>query len=230
MDGTSYSLGMIETWGFPALVAAADAAAKAADVKIVTFQGADAGIVTIYIIGDVASVQAAVAIGEQEAKRVGTLLASHVIARPDHSVREMIRQMLPKPAAAAKPEPAAAGDRTDVQAAAADTLNPAGQRTDEALAATAGEGGQTPALQSRDQADSQSGGEPDGDSAVSTESPTQQADQPSDWARKPVAELRRIARSMADFPLSGQEISVARKEELIRYLNERTKDGGGADE
>ncbi|MFM1653595.1 BMC domain-containing protein [Brevibacillus sp. B_LB10_24] len=90
------ALGMIETWGFPALVAAADAAAKAADVRIVTYQGADAGIVTIYIIGDVASVQAAVAAGEAEARRVGQLRSSHVIARPDGSVPQMIQGIVKK--------------------------------------------------------------------------------------------------------------------------------------
>lgn len=100
MSDYVYSLGMIETWGFPALVAAADAAAKAADVQVVTYEGADAGIVTIYVIGDVSSVQAAVEIGAAEAKRVGTLLSSHVIARPDRSVPQMIQRLLEKYAAA----------------------------------------------------------------------------------------------------------------------------------
>lgn len=91
-----YALGMIETVGFPALVAAADAAAKAADVRCVTYQGADAGIVTIYIVGDVASVSAAVAVGEAEARRVGQLRHSRVIPRPDRSVMQMVLQQLEK--------------------------------------------------------------------------------------------------------------------------------------
>ncbi|WP_312115562.1 BMC domain-containing protein [Brevibacillus reuszeri] len=89
-----YALGMIETVGFPALVAATDAAAKAADVRCVTYQGADAGIVTIYIVGDVASVTAAVAVGEAEARRVGQLRHSRVIPRPDRSVMQMVLQQL----------------------------------------------------------------------------------------------------------------------------------------
>lgn len=91
-----YALGMIETVGFPALVAATDAAAKAADVRCVTYQGADAGIVTIYIVGDVASVSAAVAVGEAEARRVGQLRHSRVIPRPDRSVMQMVLQQLEK--------------------------------------------------------------------------------------------------------------------------------------
>jgi ethanolamine utilization protein EutM len=93
---SGYALGMIETLGFPALVAATDAAAKAADVRCVTYQGADAGIVTIYIVGDVASVTAAVAVGEAEARRIGQLRHSRVIPRPDRSVLQMILQELEK--------------------------------------------------------------------------------------------------------------------------------------
>lgn len=52
------------------MIAAADAASKAADVKITTYQGADAGIVTIYIVGDVSSVQSAVIVGEEVARKV----------------------------------------------------------------------------------------------------------------------------------------------------------------
>lgn len=112
---SGYALGMIETIGFPALVAATDAAAKAADVRCVTYQGADAGIVTIYIVGDVASVTAAVSVGEAEARRVGQLRYSRVIPRPDRSVLLMILQQLEKEKA--KPEAKPAGKAQEKQAA-----------------------------------------------------------------------------------------------------------------
>lgn len=96
MRSDHYALGMIETTGFPGLVAAADAASKAADVEVVTYQKADSGIVTIYIIGDVASVQSAVNVGEKEAARIGTLRHVHVIARPDTNVKKMIFELLNK--------------------------------------------------------------------------------------------------------------------------------------
>lgn len=160
MEGANFSLGMIETWGFPTLVAAADAAAKAADVQIVTYQGADAGIVTIYIIGDVSSVQAAVSVGAGAAERVGKLLHAHVIARPDASVPQMIWQMARK--------------QTGVQ---------------EQLEAVTDE-----------------------------------------LAHKSVSELRKLARSHADFPLSGAEISTARKEELLQRLRELEAKRGEAKE
>ena len=90
MRGKQEALGMIETWGIPALIAASDAAAKAADVQVVTLEKADAGIVTIYMIGDVASVRAAVDAGQEAARQVGKLLSAHVIARPDTQVRDRI--------------------------------------------------------------------------------------------------------------------------------------------
>ncbi|MFC5527885.1 BMC domain-containing protein [Cohnella yongneupensis] len=95
------ALGMIETWGVPALIAAADAAAKTADVRIATYEKADAGIVTIYVLGDVASVKTAVDAGSEAAKRVGKLLASHVIPRPDASLYAMMKSWLPREEAAA---------------------------------------------------------------------------------------------------------------------------------
>lgn len=96
MEKKGYALGMVETKGFPALVAATDAASKAADVEIATYQKADGGIVTVYIIGDVASVQSAVAVGKAAGEKVGTVLYTHVIARPEENVKQMIFQLLDK--------------------------------------------------------------------------------------------------------------------------------------
>ncbi|MDB4868139.1 MAG: hypothetical protein JWR03_2472 [Cohnella sp.] len=90
------ALGMIETLGVPALIAAADAAAKAADVRVTAYEKADSGIVTVYILGDVSSVKAAVEAGEAAARQVGQLLASHVIPRPDASVHKMIQMLWPQ--------------------------------------------------------------------------------------------------------------------------------------
>ncbi|TXK76706.1 BMC domain-containing protein [Paenibacillus sp. N3.4] len=107
MNEKLMSLGMIETYGLPALIAAADAAAKTADVKVKTYEKVDAGIVTIYILGDVAAVKAAVDAGAAEAKRVGKLLSTHVIPRPDPSVHAMIQEawLSNQPKASSKEEP-----------------------------------------------------------------------------------------------------------------------------
>ncbi|QMV43573.1 BMC domain-containing protein [Cohnella cholangitidis] len=90
------ALGIIETWGVPALIAAADAAAKTADVEVTAYEKVDAGIVTIYVLGDVAAVKTAVDAGGEAAKRVGKLLGTHVIPRPDSSVFDMVQGLFPK--------------------------------------------------------------------------------------------------------------------------------------
>lgn len=156
MRATSYSLGMIETLGLPALIAAADAAAKAADVKVVSYEGADAGIVTVYVIGDVSSVQSAVDAGADAARRVGRLLHAHVIPRPDENVARLIKNLLkPEAKEEVKAEPAKAASGLQDQS---------------------------------------------------------------------INDLRKLARSYADFPLGTNEINTAKKEDLIRLLE---KQGGG---
>lgn len=76
------ALGMIEMRGYVGAVEAADAALKAAEVEIISTQKADAGLVTVLLRGDIASVKAAVEAGAAAGRRVGELVSSHVIARP----------------------------------------------------------------------------------------------------------------------------------------------------
>ena len=85
------ALGMIETYGLAALIAAADGAAKTADVQIYTYEKADAGILTVYIIGDVSSVSEAVEAGASIARSMGRLLHRSVIPRPDPDVLPHIK-------------------------------------------------------------------------------------------------------------------------------------------
>lgn len=91
------ALGMIETYGLAALIAAADGAAKTADVQIYTYEKADAGILTVYIIGDVSSVSEAVEAGAFIARSMGKLLHCSIIPRPDADVLPLIkfRHLLP---------------------------------------------------------------------------------------------------------------------------------------
>ncbi|MBB5323090.1 microcompartment protein CcmL/EutN [Anoxybacillus tepidamans] len=81
-----YALGMIETIGLTSLIAAADEAIKTADVRIITYEKPDAGIVTVYFVGDVAAVQEAVAAGTKKAKELGEYRSSNVIPRLDKNV------------------------------------------------------------------------------------------------------------------------------------------------
>ena len=78
------ALGMIETRGLTASIAAADAMLKAADVELVGTEKIGSGLVTVQ--GDVGAVKAAVEAGQDAASRIGELVAVHVIPRPHTSV------------------------------------------------------------------------------------------------------------------------------------------------
>ena len=84
------ALGMIETRGWVAMIEAADAMAKAADVDLTRWNNVDAGMVTIVCRGDVAAVQAAVEAGVRAGQKLGAVITSHVIPMPYDPVGEKI--------------------------------------------------------------------------------------------------------------------------------------------
>ena len=76
------ALGMIETKGFVAALAAADAMVKAANVTITQREEVGDGLVSVVIAGDVGAVKAATEAGAETANQVGELVSVHVIPRP----------------------------------------------------------------------------------------------------------------------------------------------------
>ena len=76
------ALGMIETKGYVAALAAADAMVKAANVIIVKREEGGDGLVAVVISGDVGAVKAATDAGAETAGQVGELVSVHVIPRP----------------------------------------------------------------------------------------------------------------------------------------------------
>lgn len=88
----SIAVGMIETLGFPAVVEAADAMVKAARVTLVGYEKIGTGRVTVIVRGDVSEVQASVAAGIENVKRVkgGQVLSHHIIARPHENLEYVL--------------------------------------------------------------------------------------------------------------------------------------------
>ena len=76
------AIGMIETKGYVAALAAADAMVKAANVTIVGREEVGDGLVAVIIRGDVGAVKAATEAGAETANQVGELVSVHVIPRP----------------------------------------------------------------------------------------------------------------------------------------------------
>ncbi|GGG00723.1 microcompartment protein [Rhizobium wenxiniae] len=85
------SLGLIETIGLTAAVAAADAAVKSANVTLVGYELANGdGMTVVKVRGDVGAVKAAVSAGAAEAGRVGTVVSTSVIARPANGLGKIV--------------------------------------------------------------------------------------------------------------------------------------------
>ena len=80
------ALGMIETRGFAAMVEAADAMVKAARVDLIGYEKIGGGYVTAIVRGDVAACRAAVDAGARAAEKVGEIVSTHVIPRPNAAV------------------------------------------------------------------------------------------------------------------------------------------------
>jgi ethanolamine utilization protein EutM len=93
MDTPRDALGMVETRGFIGSVEAADAMVKAANVRLVGTEYIGAAYVTVLVRGDVGAVKAATDAGAAAARRVGELVAVHVIPRPHADVE----RILPRP-------------------------------------------------------------------------------------------------------------------------------------
>lgn len=86
----SNSIGMIETRGYVAAMAAADAMVKSANVEIVAQKEVGDGLVAIVVKGDVGAIKAAVEAGSEAANAVGEVVSMHVIPRPHVDVEKAI--------------------------------------------------------------------------------------------------------------------------------------------
>ena len=83
------ALGMIETKGLTALIEASDAMVKAARVTLVGCERIGGGFVTALVRGDVAACKAATDAGAAAARRVGEVIAVHVIPRPHDDLEKV---------------------------------------------------------------------------------------------------------------------------------------------
>lgn len=89
------ALGMIETRGLVGAIEAADAMVKAAKVDLFGKEKATAGLITMYVRGEVGAVKAATDAGAAAARRVGELVSVHVIPRPHQQVENLLPPLAP---------------------------------------------------------------------------------------------------------------------------------------
>lgn len=80
------AIGLIETRGMVALIEAADAMVKEANVTLVRAEQGGGGQCTAIVRGDAAACRAAVDAGATAARKVGELISSYVIDQPHPSL------------------------------------------------------------------------------------------------------------------------------------------------
>jgi ethanolamine utilization protein EutM len=80
------AIGLVETKGLIATIAATDAMCKAANVALAGQIQIGGAYVTTLVRGDVGSVRAAVDAGAAAASQHGELITAHVIPRPEEAV------------------------------------------------------------------------------------------------------------------------------------------------
>jgi len=84
------AIGLIETKGLVAMLEAADAMLKAANVHLIGKERIGGGFMTVIVEGEVAAVKASVDAGAAAAKRVGEVISIHVIARPHEEIEKIL--------------------------------------------------------------------------------------------------------------------------------------------
>lgn len=205
------ALGMVETRGLVASIEAADAMVKAANVQLLGKEKVQGGLVTILIVGETAAVKSAIDAGAAAAQRVGELVSTHIIPRPDDQIEDMLtgkstirtkrneQKTIPekKPARSRKQiqdskQESYKETETEYRSSAFSTID---RLKEEAL-------GEAPTIEKSKKAKSKS----------------KLNYSMAELEVMNVHQLRRFTRDIESFPIKGREISRANRGELLDFL------------
>lgn len=220
------ALGLVETRGLVAAIEAADAMIKAANVTLIGKERTDPALITIKVVGETAAVRSAVDAGAAAAGRIGVLVSTHIIPQPDLQMISLLpeieeekntvkanerkspsgdtkkaKQVLVEEKPKAKVKPEKKNEEKKKSYTATDTIS---RLRNEAL----GIEEETKRIKN-EQAKSAS---PPGSKRIKME----------EIEILNVHQLRRLARSIEDFPIQGREISRANRNELLDYFKKLT--------
>ena len=81
--------GYIEVVGLVPAVEAADAALKAANVEVVGKENTGAAMIAVIIKGEIGAVRAAIDAAEDAVNRIGKVVSTNIIAKPDESLKKL---------------------------------------------------------------------------------------------------------------------------------------------
>lgn len=192
------ALGLVETQGLIGAIEAADAMVKAANVRLIAKEKITAALVTVKVVGDVAAVRSAVDAGSAAASRVGQLVSSHVIPRPDIQIEDIIKDW----GKSIKPD----NSEFNIH----DNGEPVKQEKKEVPA--------KPAKTDKNQ--SSFFEEEDEIEEVTVEQVESEIPPIEELREMNVHDLRKLARVIEDFPIKGRDISKANRDLLISYFEQ----------
>ena len=228
------ALGMIEVYGRVGAIEGLDSALKAANVSLVNMIRVGGGLTSVFVEGDVGAVKASIDAAAAAAERVGKLISAHVIPRPDAAVREMLDIALNdefngnKSGSDGNAEPKDQAETGQADASGADALS----GKTEAVVDAEAEIGESEAIVDAQTEIGESEGVMDAEAEIEEEeagaaeahtaaNPEVHAADYEELEKMTVAQLRKLAREMQDYPLSKQEIKFAKKEDLLMALGRK---------
>lgn len=225
------SLGLIETKGLSGAIAAADAAAKAAQIELAACEVTTASCVMLRIEGELEQVQIAIEAATTVARKLGQYLTAKVIPRPHEGLQPLLQvrgyinhvtdqRSTAKPQAEPKPQkkptpPPPKREISPTPVAPPPQAAPKVEPKPEPKPAPSPAPPQQPAPASEPKPKPQPAPEPE------PPKPKEPAGQQHDMAeleKMPVVKLRRYARGIDGLPIQGREISMANKSQLLEAI------------
>ena len=241
------ALGMIEVYGRVGAIEGLDSALKAANVSLVNMIRVGGGLTSVFVEGDVGAVKASIDAAAAAAERVGKLISVHVIPRPDAAVREMLDIASNdefngnKSGSGGNAEPKVQAETGQADAAGADELC---GKTEAVVDAQTGIG-ESEAVVNAEAEIAEAEAVVNAEAEIEEEEAVVNAEaeiveeeagtaevhisakpkvHPADYEeleKMTVAQLRKLAREMQDYPLPKQEIKFAKKEDLLMALGRK---------
>jgi hypothetical protein len=210
------ALGMIETRGLVPAVEAADAGVKAANVQLVGYEIVKGGLVMVAFVGEVAAVQASVSAGTAAAEKVGQVISTHVIPRPEADIRMVFQGKSAIPTDDHPPDPGPEGSGPGD-----DPVDPLPDSDDSGTAEPVQEESHPVKSETEKSSDTEDVSSAEVEEHQEDHQEDREEDQAEDAERldgMTVGALRRLARSVSGLAMHGREISRANKGQLIQAI------------
>lgn len=223
------SLGIFETKGFAAAVAAAEKILEE-NIELIKIEKAGGGIITIFFKGEYEKLNKAFESGIHAARQIGEITSIHILKQPNHNIERKLFDSTTKadrisPVEIKKDEEAA----TPVKVKIEEKEIPVKKTSPEKLQSVSVE--KTKPLKTRSTSstiqrlrqEALSSISPSKEKAERTKTASSKSSSQINMNKLEslnVHELRRAARSTANFPIQGRQISRANRKELLDYFSD----------